>query len=101
MKLFQEQDEEPNHMQRRINQLIELHQMREREYDRFQVHQEKMKKTFDKKIKNRDFQINDLVLKWNSRKEDKHGNFYHLWKAPYVVVAYRGDNRFILQDQMG
>ena len=34
MKLFQEEDEEPNHMQRRINQLIELHQMREREYDR-------------------------------------------------------------------
>ena len=34
MKLLQEQDEEPNHMQRRINQLIELNQMREREYDR-------------------------------------------------------------------
>ena len=60
-----------------------------------------MKKTFDKKIKNRDFQINDLVLKWNARKEDKHGNFYHLWKGPYVVFAYRGDNRFILQDQIG
>ena len=86
MKLFQEQDEELNHMQRRINQLIELHQMIERQYDRVHVHQEKMKKTFDRKIKEGDFQINDLVLIWNARKEDKHGNFDYLWKGPYVFV---------------
>ena len=31
MKLLQEHDEETNHMQRRINQIIELHELRERE----------------------------------------------------------------------
>ena len=65
------------------------------------MHQEKMKKTFDKKIKEGNFQINDLVLNWDSRKEDKHGKFDHLWKGPYIIVAYRGDNSFILKNQNG
>ena len=38
-------------MQRRINQLIEFHQMREKAYDKVQVHQDNMKKTFEEKSK--------------------------------------------------
>ena len=72
--------------------------MRERAYDKVQVHQENMKKIFDTKIKEGNFQINDLVLKWDARKEDKPRKFDHLWKDAYIVVAYRGDNSFILQD---
>jgi hypothetical protein len=30
-----------------------------------------MKKVFDKKTKANDFKINDLVLKWDARNEDK------------------------------
>ena len=36
-------------MQRRINQIIELNEMREKDYDKVKIHQEKMKNTFDKK----------------------------------------------------
>ena len=72
--------------------------MRERAYDKVQVHQEKMNKTFDRKIKEGNLQINDFVLKWNARNEDKHGKFNHLWKGPYIVASYRGDNTFILWD---
>ena len=57
-----------------------------------------MKKTFDKKVKEEQFQINDLVLKWDVIKEGKHGNFDHLWKVPYMIVAYRGDIFLILQN---
>ena len=48
MELLQEQEDEPNHMQRRINQIIELNEMRDKAYDKVQVHQETVKNTFDK-----------------------------------------------------
>ena len=46
MRYFQEQQEEPNHMQRRINQIIELEEKRNKAYDKVQLHQEKIKKYF-------------------------------------------------------
>ena len=50
-------------MQRRINQIIELNEMRDKAYVKVQVHQEKVKKTFDKRVKEEKFQIDGLVLK--------------------------------------
>ena len=99
MKLLQEQHDEPNHMQRRINQIIELSELRDKAYDRVHIHQEKMKNTFDRKVKDDTFQIGDLVLKWDAPHEDKgkHGKFDHLWVGPYIIAAHRGNNAFILQ----
>ena len=36
-----------------------------------------MKNNFDRRIKEEQFQIDDLVLKWDAPKEDKHGKFDH------------------------
>ena len=83
-------------MQRRINQIIELNELRDKAYDKVQVHQEKMKNTFDRRVKQEEFQVDGLVLKWDARREEKHGNFDHLWKGPYIIVTYRGDDWFIL-----
>ena len=55
-------------MQRRINQIIELNEVREKYYDKVQVHQEKMKNFFDIRVKEEYFQVDDLVLKWDARK---------------------------------
>ena len=90
MNLLQEQQDEPNHMQRRINQIIELNELRDKSYGRVQIHQERMKNTFDRKVKEELFQIDDLVLKWDDPKEDKHGKFDHMWVGPYIIEAYRG-----------
>ena len=38
MKLLQEQQDEPNNMQRRINQIIELNELRDKTYDKVQIH---------------------------------------------------------------
>ena len=62
-----------------------------------QSHQEKMKNTFDRRIKEEQFQIDDLVLKWDAPNEDKHGKFDHMWVGPYVVAGYRGQNAFLLE----
>ena len=97
MKYFQEQQDELNHMQRRINQIIELEEKINKAYNKVQIHQEKMKNTFDRKVKEEQFQIDDLVLKWDAPKEDKHGKFDHMWAGPYVIAGHRGENAFLLE----
>ena len=71
MKLLQEQQDEPNHMQRRINQIIELNELRDKAYDKVHIHQEKMKNTFDRRVKEGIFHIDDMVLKWDAPHEEK------------------------------
>ena len=39
MKLLQEQQDQPYHLQRRINQIIEINEVRDRAYDKIQLHQ--------------------------------------------------------------
>ena len=87
IKLLQEVQAEPNDIQIRINQVINLQQTREEVYQRSQILQEKLKKIFDKKTKAEDFFIGEKVLKWDSRREDKgkHGKFDFLWKGPFVI----------------
>ena len=72
--------------------------MRENFYDIFKVVQDKIKKMFDKKVKVDDFQLGDLVLKWNARfkNKGKHGKFDHLWKRPYKISALSGKNAYFL-----
>ena len=42
--LLHEKEEDPNHIHRRINQIVELNEVTDRAYDKVQIHQEKMKK---------------------------------------------------------
>ena len=65
--------------------------------------QERIKKIFDKRTKAKDFYLVDKVLKWDSRREDKgkHGKFDFLWKGPYVIYAFRGNNAFFLREMDG
>ena len=87
MKYLQEQDTELNPLQRRINQIVEVQQIRDQVAEKAQVFQDKVKNIFDRKEKPNDFQQGDLVLKWDARHEDKgkHGKFEHLWKGPYLI----------------
>ena len=85
MKYLQEQNIESNTLQRRINQPVEVRQIRDQVADKALMFQDKVKKIFDRKEKPDDFQQGDLVMKWDARHEDKgkHGKFEHLWKGPY------------------
>jgi hypothetical protein len=62
-----------------------------------------MKDIFDRKVKKECFHVDDLVLKWDARTEDKrkHHKFNHLWKGPYKRVTYRGNNAYILKEVNG
>ena len=103
MKLLQEAQVEPNDIQRRINQTIHLQQTREEVYIKSQVVHERIKKAFDKRTKAEDFYLGDKVLKWDSRREDKgkHGKFDFLWKGPYIIYGFKGNNVFFLKELDG
>jgi hypothetical protein len=57
MKLLQYVQVEPNDSQRRINQMIHLQQSREDVFNKTQVIQESIKKIFDKRTKEDDFEL--------------------------------------------
>ena len=61
------------------------------------------KKIFDKGTKSNDFQVRNIVLKWDSRREEKgkHGKFENLWKGPYIIHSIRGHNAFFLEELNG
>ena len=60
-------------------------------YKKTWVIQEGIKKIYDKRAKEDDFELGGLVLKWDSINEDKgkHGKFDSLWKGPYIIQAFR------------
>eukprot|EP00253_Pinus_taeda_P005013 PITA_05013 len=99
IKLLQEIQDEPNDIQRRINQTIHLQQTREQVYDRAQILQEKLKKMFDERAKAEDFCVGSKVLRWDSRREDKgkHAKFDFLWKGPFIISVVQGNNTYFLK----
>jgi hypothetical protein len=103
MKLLQEIQDELNDSQRRINKMIHLQQSREEVFNKTQVVQESIKKIFDKRTKEDDFELGDLVLIWDARNEDKgkHEKFDSLWKGPYMIHAFKGNNTFFLNNADG
>ena len=56
---LQEEEVETNSIQRRINQLVEVKQIREGAYEKSQILQDRMKMIFDKKVKEEYFQVHD------------------------------------------
>ena len=52
------------------------------------IHEEKIN-TFERKVKEEKFLINDLVLKWDAPHEEKgkNGKFDHMWVCTYIISA--------------
>ena len=80
-----------------------MQQTKEEVYIRSQIVQERIKKAFDKRTKVEDIYLGDKVLKWDSRWEEKgkHGKFDFLWKGPYIIYAFRGNNAYFLKELDG
>eukprot|EP00253_Pinus_taeda_P007437 PITA_07437 len=103
VKLLQKAGSEEDPMQRRLNQMVHLQQTREEVFKNTSKLQEKIKKIYDRKAKVDKFQVDDVVLKWDARNEEKgkHSKFENLWKGPFKVAAYQGQNAFLLKEMNG
>jgi len=67
------------------------------------TYQEKTKSIFDRKVKEILFQTGDLVLRWDTRREEtrKYGKFDPLWYGPYKIAEVRSNTTFILENLDG
>jgi hypothetical protein len=94
--LFQDYQGEPDDMIRRVQQLVEVKQTREKMLDKAHECQQKIKQAFDRKSSKKDFQLGDLVLKWDAPKQDKgkHGKFEALWIGPFKVSEVFPNNTY-------
>ena len=103
MKFLQNAQEEPDDMQRRIFEMIELQQNREKVDEKEQLYRTKIKSRFDRNSKENTFSVADMVLRWDARKEKKgkHGKFDNIWFGPFLVSKVLENNTFILQSLEG
>jgi hypothetical protein len=66
-------------------------------------HYQKVKQAFDRKVRKKEFEIRDLVLKWDAPRQDKgkHNKFYALWIGPFKISEVFSNNTYMLQDLEG
>ena len=98
------QDEDCPAMEKRINTLLKLEEERDRSKQHFTKHQQIVKSWFDQSSSsNREFQMEDLVLKWDKVHEEKgdHTKFQKLWLGPFVIAEKIGPSTFRLQTLEG
>eukprot|EP00253_Pinus_taeda_P030346 PITA_30346 len=103
LKFLQDATDEPDDFSRRINQIIELNENRDEVQYKLQKYQNKMKVLFDRRARERDFKEGDVVLRWDTRREEKgkHGKFDNLLFGPLVIAEVKGNTTFVLQNLEG
>ena len=74
-------DRSSNFLLNRIDSLLKIKEERGKSKDKFHVHQQRIKRCFDKHVaSDKHFKVGDLVLKWDKASEPKgkHSNFQKL-----------------------
>jgi hypothetical protein len=61
-------------------------------------HQQKVKLAFDRKVRKREFEIGNLVFKWDAPRQDKgkHNKFDTLWIGPFKISEVFSNNTYKL-----
>lgn len=91
-------------IQQRINALLKLEEERENAKLKFQNHQQLVKRWFDGHyVGSEDFEVGDLLLKWNKINEikGKHMKFQQLWLGPFQMVEKIGKRTYRLRTLHG
>ena len=105
LSLVQYIDEVPTFsLHLRQMEIIKLEEQREQARKMHAHHQALVKSSFDSNIMTRkDFQVGDLVLKWDKAHEEKgkHTKFQRMWLGPFQIVEVLGPSTFVLQDLAG
>eukprot|EP00253_Pinus_taeda_P032840 PITA_32840 len=91
-------------LQLRHDQILKLEEEREKAKIIHAKHQQIIKSSFDSVSSgSKQFQVGDLVLKWDKAHEDKgkHTKFQKMWLGPFQICEKIGHSTFILQDLSG
>jgi hypothetical protein len=93
------QEEDCPPLENRINALIKLEEVRDQAKRKLDQHQQLVKTWFDSNsASDRNFEVGDLVLKWDKPHEGKgeHTKFQSLWLGPFFIVEKLGPSSFRL-----
>ena len=105
LALVQYIDEAPtSSLQLRQLEIIKLEERREQAKITHAHHQALVKSSFHSNMMTRkDFQMGDLVLKWDKAHEGKgkHTKFQRMWLGPFQITEVIGPSTFMLQDLTG
>lgn len=91
----------------RISRLQELELLDERRqvaFDHLRVYHKRMSRGYNKKVRQREFQVGDLVLRENPKNQqfrDNKGKFEPNWLGPYIVTAVFGSSAYQLSNSEG
>eukprot|EP00253_Pinus_taeda_P012820 PITA_12820 len=91
-------------IQLRYDQILKLEEEREKAKDTHAKLQQIIKAASDSASSgSKQFQVGDLVLKWDKTHEDKgkHTKFQKLWLGPFQICEKIGHSTFLLQDLTG
>nr|GEY08500.1 reverse transcriptase domain-containing protein [Tanacetum cinerariifolium] len=66
-------------------QINDLNELRDQAYENYLIYKEKTKRVHDSKIKNRDFNIGDKVLLFNSLLKIFSGKLKSCWSSPFTI----------------
>ena len=78
-------------LQKRINQLVRLEELRDKARNKFRNHQMIVKRWFDRHLEvDKYYQVGELVFKWDklSEPKGKHMKFKHLWLGPKLKKKF-------------
>jgi hypothetical protein len=98
------QEEECPPLENQINALLKLEEVRTQEKQKLDQHQQIVKSWFDTSSSSeRNFDVGDLVLKWDKAHEGKgeHTKFQNLWLGPFVISEKLGPSSFRLHNLEG
>jgi hypothetical protein len=98
------QEEDCPPLENRINALMKLEEVRAQAKRKLDQHQQLVKSWFDSNsASDRNFEVGDLVLKWDKPHEGKgeHTKFQNLWLGPFLIVEKLGPSSFRLQNLEG
>eukprot|EP00253_Pinus_taeda_P005698 PITA_05698 len=87
-------------LQLRHDQILKLEEEREKAKIIHVKHQQIIKSSFDSiSSRSKQFQVGDLVLKWDKSHEDKgkHTKFQKMWLGPFQICEKIGHSTFMLQ----
>ena len=91
----------------RISRLQELELLDERRqvaFDHLRAYQKRMSKSYNKKVRPREFQAGDLVLRENPKNQQhrvQKGKFEPNWLGPYIVTTVFGSGTYQLSTTEG
>lgn len=105
LHLSQESQGKPCQLvQCRIDALHKIQEERMKEKEKFTLHQNRIKRWFDNKSTGKaNFDVGDLVLKWDKPHEDKgkRTKFQSMWIGSYIVHEKLGPHTYCLQSLDG